>query len=205
MKKRSIIILSTILTIFLVTVSTISIIVACEKPTIKYDNDTWITGEYKNIFMSDLFMDVIPEPSEVDGYDDSMFYSCYYRDAFFKYTFGSYCSTDSFALELTFSEENYKKAELDLFEKYVFLEEPVFNENHQMWRMPFTETKLGDYTLKIIYDHPYRFLYPMDTPFVAFNGKNKIRYCYQYNESRDEVDNGDELLKYIQKGFKLDW
>ncbi len=192
------------------------------KPYIHYDYEIWENGEYKKLRFSDEFMQSIPNPSEISGYNESLFYYCYMEyDAFFRSLLMEWensFSYNSFALELTFDEVNYQKAEEKLYEKYVFLTTPIhdFFKNDEEydgneWIMPYYELTLGEYTIKIIHeshnvdtDINFWLSYPGKIPFIAYNGKDKIRYCYLFEPSTDYIS-AEVLSTSITKNIALEW
>lgn len=198
-KNRLIVLSTAIALVFVATTSGIYLYDYVFCPFIRYDNELWLDGKSDDLRF--YHGDIIPKPNEVENYDSFKFYICQYGESICRHMFDDY--TNNFCLELTYKEENYKAAEKKMLESYTFLEEPVPGYSENTWRMPITETNIGKYHIKIVkYDN---YSLPSSLPFIAYNGINTIRYCFQQLESVSSIRDEKQVQEYIQEGFLFEW
>lgn len=200
--KKGLVILSVIMLIIISFLSYGLINDFIIKPYVIYDNEIWLNGDYKEkrTIEYDSISNVIPEPTSISGYENYSFYLCCYRNTIFRYTFETGCFSNNLCLEVTYSNENYKKAEEEVYKNYDFIENAIDEY------IPVSETYIGNFKIKFILNQSLDYINEDETLFVAFNGKNKIRFCYQSRgTSMERLKDENQCKLFIQKGFLMDW
>lgn len=71
--------------------------------------------------------------------------------------------------------------------------------------MPVSKTKLGDYIIQILYDESYSYSCAGGVSFIAYNGKDKIRYCFQDTQGLSYFSDENEFMESIKSGFLFEW
>ena len=184
------------------------------KPFIYYDNQLWLTGNYKNkkeyVNGSTAGL-VIPNPEDCGEYQRVNFYIQDGR----LLTFRKYDYADeAFCLEIFYSEQNYERMKERAFSKHTFLNE-VVEDHSERYKMPVTECQIGAFTVKILDDRPQNedlnsfftigeFTDYPNFGFVAFNDELKqIRYGYIVSMSLDYFSDPEDFIKYLTRNFEM--
>lgn len=171
-----------------------------------FDNQIWLNEDYSKLQSFNTIS--FPKPNEINNYESYNFYVCNFEDSIMRTTFEKYHDTNNACLELKYSVNKYKSAEKEMLENNSFLQEPIKlpyfpNQIKDMWNMPVTSLTIGSFKINILNDNKKVFL--NEISFIAFDGNNRIRYCYQNKSEIYMLKNETELKEYITKGFLMDW